>query len=429
MKYLTSEAVRQEGTTASGIRVVTHPIPNRPVAVTAVFNAGRRYDPSGLECLAHVGEHMAVAGSKELPSKDQIAGYIEQRGGSIAAWTGLNTLRFRLAVGKAADFGAAVYLLNQTLANSRYDETTLVNELQSVRQELAALRANPGRYVEDLLCAQLLSGTTLSDKVIDTTGAIDRVSIEDVRQYAQERLTGNNLAIVVAGGITPEEVIVKLDQGFELELGRSSITTPSPLHYWVPKNRIIARAYSSDQVQLAYGFPGYDAAHPERAALEVLRKALGGGRASALTRLLRYKAGLVYHVRTENWDEYGCSTWMVRTGTAPKNLETVVGLINGELKRAADGGLKNEEIARAKATLINSVPLRLDPIQDFLEFYEERELFNLPEMTRLPKQLEAIAATTLSDVTRAAQGLFQKGGSVLTLCGAVPESAYELPLY
>lgn len=430
MEYSDFGVTRQAGQTASGIRVVVYTIPNRPIAMTAAFNAGRRYDPTGRECLAHVAEHMIVAGTKKFSSKSKIASYIERLGGSIEAGTRLSMLCIRLTVANAVNFDNAVYLLNQLLAHSKYEEPVLKKELDSVRQELAVLKGDPSRYAERFFRHHLFSNTELQEKTIDNELAIDRVSIDDVRQYAAERLVAGNMAIVVAGGITFEQAIEVLNKGLEVNYATGSLSAPSLVAYQMPSNRIVTKSYpSSAQVRLVYGFPGYDMSHPDAAVLDVLAKILGGGRASSLARILRHENGLVYRVLVESVKEVGCGTFRIITGTDPACLQKVLELINSELERAAKGEITAEELEQAKSTIVNTNLVRLDAVKDFLKEHVEPDLYDLPQSTRVPGLMNAVQATTLEDITRVAQDVFRPGTSLLTLCGSLPDNVDELTLY
>lgn len=430
MEHLLLGGMREPGTTASGIRVVVYPSPGRPIAMTAAFNAGRRYDPLGLECLAHVGEHMIVAGTSDLPRKDMVAAYIERLGGTIGATTMLSTLLIKLTIGQVTDLDKAVYLLNQLLVHSHYDATVLEKERGSVHQELAALKADPKRYVERLFRAYTLSDSSLRDKTMDNEMAIDRVTIENVRDFAAQRLTGSNLVIVLAGGITLEEALRSLDQGLELgNNGQVPLLDELSWHQQPPQDRIVSKVHTSNQVQLAYGFLGRELGHPANPALDVLTTIIGGGRASSLSRRLRYDKGLVYSVRAENANELGCGLWGIVTATDPAKLPTVLGIINDELARATDGGLTETEVCLAKDTLVNSARLRYDPLPDFMAKQVESDLYELHDETRIPGRFSAVTQVTRADVTAVAQRLFCEGQSRLALCGAQPKEVDALPLY
>ena len=162
--------------------------------------------------------------------------------------------------------------------------------------------------------------------------------------------------------------------------------------------------------------------------MDTLTKILGGGRASSLTRLLRYDHGLIYSVQASNMNDLGFGTWKVNTGTKPHQVKNVVNLINGELSRAANGGITVDELNQAKATIINSLPVNLDAVGSFLGFHIEQDLYDLPEYTRAPGWANAIYGVTLNDIARVAQDVFRPGTSVLALCG-VPTDTDESILY
>ncbi len=422
MEYADFGATRETGYTANGIRVVVYTIPNRPVAMTAVFNAGYRYDPAGFESLAHLTEHMIVAGTRDLPSKDRLAAYIEQVGGNISAHTDPSTLMVRLAIGGATHFGSAMHLLNQVLTQSRFNEGTFEKERQSVLQELAVLKMSDSRLVDELFAVQLFSQTELNNNLIEQESTINAITIDDVRRFAADQLVGGNMAIVVAGGITFDKVIALFDQIFELELGKGLLITPPTVTFQPPAERIITRAHpSSEQTWLTYGFAGYGLAHPDTAALDVLIKILGGGRSGTLTRRLRYENGLVYSVSNESRKDLGFGLWGISTATHSTNLKRVIELVNEEWRRAVNDGITASELIQAKAAIVNSAPLRMDAVRNFANFHEWPDLFDLSKATRLPGWLNAINDVTLNDIARVAQDVFRPGTSVLALCGSIPE--------
>ena len=88
---------------SSGAHVVLFNRPKMPVHILVTFIAGSRFDPVGKEGLAHFIEHILLAGTTTYPTKDLLAGFIEDLGGSIGASTGADTLNLNVALGDPAD--------------------------------------------------------------------------------------------------------------------------------------------------------------------------------------------------------------------------------------------------------------------------------------------------------------------------------------
>ncbi|HSX02108.1 MAG TPA: pitrilysin family protein [Candidatus Saccharimonadia bacterium] len=394
--------------------------PDRPVAFTAAFNAGSVYDPVNLNCRAHAAEHMLMAGTRQHPTKDKLAAHIEQRGGTIVAYTKLDMLELAYTIGEAGQFGSVVDLLNQQVTDSLYDEGAFASERASVRQELGRLRTEWTQLNERLGCAHLLENTVLGGKIMETETAISAITLWDVQEHIAQRFTGNNLVLVVAGGITLEDAIAEFDRRLNLEQGTAPFVRPPTVVHQLPQDRIRVHALEgADQTRLAYSFAGYTPEHPDNPALDVLTAALGGGRAASLTRILRYGAKLIYVVRAFNRCE-NYNAWAIYTGTGPDHVAEVVRLINGELNRARNGDFTAEEIAIARDTLINSVPLQLDPIESLPDYHTRADLYRWSARSYIPGWTQAVSAVTPDDIARVAQDIFRPGQSVLTLCGARP---------
>ncbi|HSX02107.1 MAG TPA: pitrilysin family protein [Candidatus Saccharimonadia bacterium] len=421
MRYEDLGITRQEGTTASGIRVVVYRIPRRPIALTVAINAGRRHDPRSLGGLSHTLEHMLMAGTEELPTKHELTGYIEQLGGTIGALTGLNLIMLNLTLGTAEDFPSAVHVLNQMLVHSRYDPETFTNEMSSVEQELAALCSNPRAYAERLAYEQLVAGSALVGMTMDNPTSLQRITLEAVRQHASQQLTGHNLVFVLAGGITLEAAIAALDRGLNLESTGQPLTPPAPIvrQANVPSLQVKSFA-NAPQAQLVYSFVAYPPGHPDNPALDILVQLLGKGGSSLLFQQLRYRAGLVYGVGADTLYRWGYDGLTISTATKPANVKRVMRLINVELERAASGELSPQDIAAAQEALIKSMPLQLDQLGMLVELHLGPDLYRWPDVTRVLGWLEAVKAVTPADIARVARAVFRPDSANLALCGTAP---------
>ncbi|HWI85280.1 MAG TPA: insulinase family protein, partial [Sphingomonas sp.] len=72
---------------ANGLTIAVEPMPGvETIAVGLYANCGARSEPAGLSGLAHMVEHMVFKGAGGRSAR-QIAEAIEDKGGSLNAWT------------------------------------------------------------------------------------------------------------------------------------------------------------------------------------------------------------------------------------------------------------------------------------------------------------------------------------------------------
>jgi zinc protease len=97
-----------------------------------------------------------------------------------------------------------------------------------------------------------------------------------------------------------------------------------------------------------------------------------------------------------------------------------VALIEDEVKRFAEEGPTETELAEAKAYLIGSYPLRFDSSTDIADQLLAIQLENLG-IDYVDKRNDLIAAVTIDDIRRVSKRLFGDDGKVVVRVGT-PET-------
>ncbi len=146
----------------------------------------------------------------------------------------------------------------------------------------------------------------------------------------------------------------------------------------------------------------------------------GGGFSSRLYEEIREKRGLAYSVWLGLIPLDHAGLWFVSTSTRADQADTVVALIEDEVRRFADEGPTEQELAEAKAYLIGSYPLRFDTSGDIAEQLLAIQLEDLG-VDYVEKRNDLIAAVTIDDIRRVSKRLFGGDGRVVVRVGA-PET-------
>lgn len=96
--------------------------------------AGHYFDPEDNQGLAHLLEHVLFLGSRQLPSPNQIIQFIEERGGSVNAWTTGEFANFHFScLAKYIDEAIPVFL--EALFFPLLKEQKVANEIKAIDAE------------------------------------------------------------------------------------------------------------------------------------------------------------------------------------------------------------------------------------------------------------------------------------------------------
>jgi len=107
-----------------------------------------------------------------------------------------------------------------------------------------------------------------------TTASVERLTLDDVRQYHRRMMQTSRLLLVIVGDLDAQEVQRKVAASFaSLPVGNYRATAPPPLSFSEPTLTVTARDLPTNYVQGAYAAPALTSPdmYPIRVATNVLR--------------------------------------------------------------------------------------------------------------------------------------------------------------
>lgn len=355
---------------ANGLTVAVEPMDGvETLAVGLYADVGARSEPDGLEGLAHMVEHMVFKGAGSRDAK-AIAEAVEDRGGSLNAWTSRDNTVFHARL-LADDLGLGMELISDLVRCPRFDADDLVREKQVVLAELGEARDTPDDIVFDHLSAQAYAGQPLGRPVLgDETSiaAIDTAALQGwlAEQYRPERL------VVAAAGKVDEDALLKMVEARFGDLEARGLPVIAPA-YFVGGAHADVRDF--DQTHIAFGYPGPDVHSDQVHAMALFTGAAGGGMSSRLFQELRESRGLAYSVYAfaQAWSDTG----MLGVYCAAQKGQgaEALALARDVLARTAET-LDEAELARARAQAkagllmgLESVATRCDHLARQVQIY------------------------------------------------------------
>lgn len=391
----------------NGLTVMVAPKKVPVASLSLVFRHGAAACPPGKSGLAALTARLVTEGTKRHPGV-KLAEEIEQLGTTLNEDVGRDTSSLTLSA-LTGDVNRALELLGEVVSEPAFSPA----DFERVRNEwldgLRAERQAPERLGSLAALGSLLGrphGSPVSGSLVD----VQKLTLKDVVNFHREAYRAGDALLVVVGDVEPSAIANGAEKAFgNLARGQSQLEQPfvAPAPPRTKRLLLVDRPAAVQSTlmiaQLAgkRGEPGYE-------QRELLTTLFGGLFTSRLNLNLREEHAYTYGARAQNlatrsWGALLLAT-SVRTDVTAQALDEAM----KELARLVDPKLGkpigSEEVARARADLVQSVGARLEYGQRLSATLSELWLHALP-MDYYQKYPRLLAAETPESLTRVAAGI------------------------
>ncbi|PYP85371.1 MAG: insulinase family protein [Candidatus Angelobacter sp. Gp1-AA117] len=234
----------------------------------------------------------------------------------------------------------------------------------------------------------------------DTVAAITR---DDLVKWHKRTVAPNNMILGVTGDFDAavmerklRDMFGKLPQGEPFPKSQISFHDPTPGIYFIEKDDVNQSAI--EIVDL-----GIERRNPDFYAVEVMNELFGGGFSSRLVSNIRTKEGLAYSVGGgvgAAYDHPG--VLRISMGTKSGSTAAAIDALNKQIADLVNGGVKEEEIHKAKDSILNSFIFSFDSKEKVLGERMSYEFYGYPQDS-LERYRAGIEKVTPEDVNRVAK--------------------------
>lgn len=272
-------------TLPNGLRVVHHrDEATAMVALNVLYDVGARDERPDKTGMAHLFEHLMFGGSVHIPDFDNA---LEKAGGTNNAWTSDDFTNFYDIV-PAHNVETAFWLESDRMEGLAFTQKSLDVQKDVVCEEFKQVCLNqPYGDLMHHLDALAYSAHPYKTPVIGKElGHIQKVTLDDVREFFYSHYAPNNAVLAVTGNITAERTRELTEKWFG-SIERRSIArreyAPEPEQTAARRAEVTGRVPQTMVVK-AFHMPGYDdRLYP---ACDIITDLLAQGRASRFYRNL-----------------------------------------------------------------------------------------------------------------------------------------------
>ncbi|MBS9782189.1 MAG: insulinase family protein [Arcobacter sp.] len=314
--------------------------------------------------LASISSQILNEGTKKLGSV-KFAQKLEENAISIHTTNGFETFVIELSSLKDVSKKAITYL-KDLLKEPNFTEDTL-EKLKTIKKGSLKRKENDFDYVsKNLLNSVLFKDTALEKPSSGTISSIDKIKLEDIKEFIKENINLSNLIVVVGGDFSFDEIEKLIKPALKvLQEGRSSQIKQISVK---SKNQEKTLIKDTQQAYIYFGSSfNTTAKDKDNYMAKVASFILGGsGFGSRLMEEIRVKRGLAYSAYSYISINKSHSYFTGYLQTKNESYKQAVYLVKSLVKDFVKDGVTQEELDSAKSFLLGSEPLRNETLSQRL---------------------------------------------------------------
>lgn len=382
------------------------------VTIRFSFQGGNTQDPVGKEGLSKLMSGLFDEGAGEFDS-DAFQIKLDDAGAEMRFGAGRDTTfgSMRMLAEKQDE---AFDLLRLAIKQPRFDQDPIDRIRSQIVAGIVASERDPDTAAQEKWQQALYGDHPYARPEDGTQASLATITADDLRASHKAIFAKDTLKVAVVGAIDAETLKTRLDALFGDLPEKSDLRPVATIDMNLGQEVTVDYALPQTSLRLAY--PGVPRAAPDFFAAYIMNHILGGGTfSSRLFEEVREKRGLAYGVGSSLVTSKYSSGLVVRTATRSDRAAETLEIIRDTVRRMAEEGPTEAELAAAKKYIIGSYALNnLDSsgaIATTLLSLQQEDL-GIDYMERRDAIIDAV---TLDDVKAAAKKLLSAEPAVLVV--------------
>ena len=357
----------------NGLKLLIKEDHRAPVVVTQIwYKVGSSYEHDGITGISHALEHMMFKGTERFPP-GEFSRIISENGGRENAFTGPDYTSYFQTLEKSR-LPISFELEADRMRHLKLSDEEFIKEIEVVKEE-RRLRTedNPQSFLYEAVKATAFQTSSYRFPVIGWMQDLNKIKINDLREWYKKWYAPNNATVVVVGDVDPNDVYALAYEHFgslpagELIETKKQIEVPQQGTKRITVKRLaklptIMMAYKTpvikpnDEDENVYDWEPY--------ALEVLAGILDGGNSARIaSRMVRGNevaaaASASYQIASRLENLFTLSG----TPAPGKSIQELEVAFRNEILNLQTHLIGDEELQRVKAQVISSNVYEKDSI-------------------------------------------------------------------
>ena len=404
---------------ANGLSIILiedHELPT--FVMQLVIDRGEFVEPKDKQGLAQATATQLREGTKTR-STEQISETLDSLGASFGARADLGT-SIATASGLLESLDSVLDVFSDVLRNPTFPQSELDKYKQRLLSQIENQRSSSS-FVAQEQFARAIYGEFPAGTLVPSETSIRALTTADLAAFHSQNYAPNVAMLLVAGDVTMAQLKPKLERALGSWERKDISGTAFPTVAPPPASRVfVLDRPQSVQTSLVMGNLATTGDDPDRFAITVMNRILGGSPASRLFTNLREAKGYTYgaysSVSNNRYAGVAGASAEVRTEVTEGAMKEFM----YEFERIGKEPVSDVEMANAKRALIGGFALSLENPQAFLGNVYVQKLYGFPAnyWEQYPKLLESV---TKADVSRVAAKYFNPKSMQIVAVGDAPK--------
>lgn len=346
----------------NGMKILLFPDISRPtVTVNMTIFVGSRHEGYGEAGMAHLLEHMVFKGTPDHP---EIPKVMKERGARFNGTTWFDRTNYYETL-KASDENLefAIRLEADRMINSFIRGEDLASEMTVVRNEFERGENSPSRVLMNRMMGAAYEWHNYGKTTIGNRADIERVPVDNLRQFYERFYQPDNAILIVAGQFEPDTALALAQKYFgsiprpERELNQTYTEEPAQ-----DGERLVTLRRVGDVpvAGLTYHIPA--GGHPDFVATDVLSTLMSSEPSGRLYSLVEKRRAASTSGFTFSLHDPGVMLFMAEAAEGIAGRELLEGMTD-ILEGVASNKVTSEEVERARQELLKQRELTVSNSQ------------------------------------------------------------------
>jgi zinc protease len=298
--------------------------------------------------LGNLLSNVWVSGTDTL-SESQLHGELERISASISAFSGRNSMGLKMTTLSKYQ-KEALNLYFDVLLTNKLEESILNRERKQILTSIRNRVDNPSHLASQNFMEMMFPGHPYSFDLEGKISTIESLTKKNLLDFKAGHLVGNNMKVVIVGAIDKAAAIKLIESKLQkVEKGMAFNKTFSFPE--LKSNKESHQLSEKEQTHVFIGYQGLIYTDPEKYVLYVINSILAG-QGGRLFLELRDKESLAYSVSPLHMEGIDGGYFGGYIACSPEKTTKAIRMLREEFQKLCDHQLSDDELARAKRSLI-----------------------------------------------------------------------------
>lgn len=372
------------------------------VNVSARIHTGSRLEPADRVGLASLAGTVMRSGGTKAMSGDDLDDFLESRAAHVETSIGEDAGQASMSC-LTEDFEDVLKVFADVLRAPAFAEEKLAIAKNQMMASIARQNDNPDEILRREF-REIVYGEDSPYARTETYATVQAISRQDLIDWHATYYHPNRIVLGLVGDFNADRAL-RLVKRYFGDWKRGVPPEPADVFYRKENPVKVFYVEKNDMTQsnIMMGYLGVLRKNPDYHAIVVMNQVLSGGFGSRLFSNVRSKKGLAYSVHGGvgfDWDHPGVASMFMTTKTETTG-EGIEALLE-ETKRMVTDPPTDDEVAKAKAGILNSFVFNVDSREEILGQQLTYQYYNYP-LDWLTRYRTGVERVTTDEVRKAAE--------------------------